>query len=463
VPFTVSPNTKPDASTQARGVTLQVTGQNNFAQTFALTQAGLACTFALSNVPQPVSADGAPGIIVTVTPSSADCQWTAQSPVNWIQIVGGATGKGVGPVTFAVTANAGDVRTATLTIAGQPFVIKQAARCTFTLLPVAADPIPGGGTPGFTVNITATWPSCGWTAQNPVTWITILGGAAGMGNGSTMFSVDANPGVARGTVLTIAGLPYPIHQDASIQQFQLLTAVSPVGAGTVTPASGKFYAAGTAVPLTATPAAGFVFAGWTGQVAASASAATTVTMSGPQSVTAKFAQQITVAVTPGAAILSASQQQRFTAVVTGAANHQVTWSLSLVSGGGSPLGSITKGGLYTPPSPIAAPQIIKVTATSIADPTKTGSSTVHLVPITVTVAPATITLHAGDRHQFNAIVNAGTHNRVRWSVPSGVGTVTQNGAYTAPARIKTQQVITVVATSVEEPTKSGLATVTLMP
>lgn len=199
-------------------------------------------------------------------------------------------------------------------------------------------------------------------------------------------------------------------------------------------------------------------------MAASASATTTVTMSGPQSLTAKFVSQpITVSVRPGTAILSASQQRQFTAVVTGAANHQVTWSLSLVSGGGSPLGSISKGGLYTPPSLIAAAQLINVVATSVADPTKTGSSTVHLVPITVTVAPATITLHAGDTHQFNATVHAGTNNHVKWSVPAGVGTVTQNGAYTAPARINTQQVITVVATSVEDPTKSGLANVTLMP
>jgi uncharacterized repeat protein (TIGR02543 family) len=218
------------------------------------------------------------------------------------------------------------------------------------------------------------------------------------------------------------------------------------------------------VPLTATPAAGFVFAGWTGQVAASARATTTVTMSGPQSVTAKFVSQpITVSVSPGAAILSASQQRQFSAVVRGASNHQVTWSLSLVSGGGSPLGSITKGGLYTPPSLIAAPLIVNVTATSVADPTKTGSSTVHLVPITVTAASATITLHPGNTHQFDAIVHAGTNNHVKWSVPAGIGTVTQNGAYTAPARVKTQPVITVVATSVEDAIKSDLATVTLMP
>jgi hypothetical protein len=115
------------------------------------------------------------------------------------------------------------------------------------------------------------------------------------------------------------------------------------------------------------------------------------------------------------------------------------------------------------PSLIGDSEFVKVIATSVADPTKTATATVHLMPITVTVAPAAITLHAGATHQFNAIVHDATNNHVTWSVPAGDGTVTQNGAYTAPARVTARQVITVVATSVEDPTKSGLATVTLMP
>jgi hypothetical protein len=107
--------------------------------------------------------------------------------------------------------------------------------------------------------------------------------------------------------------------------------------------------------------------------------------------------------------------------------------------------------------------VVNVIATSVADPSRTGSATVHLVPITVTVAPATITLHAGATHQFSATVHGGINNHVTWSVPAGVGTVTPNGAYTAPARVTTQQVITVAATSAEDPSKSSLATITLMP
>jgi len=70
--------------------------------------------------------------------------------------------------------------------------------------------------------------------------------------------------------------------------YQLTTAANPAGAGSVTPASGTFYAAGTVVNLTATPNAGFGFSNWTGSVASAGSAATTITMNAPQSVTANF-------------------------------------------------------------------------------------------------------------------------------------------------------------------------------
>ena len=49
--------------------------------------------------------------------------------------------------------------------------------------------------------------------------------------------------------------------------YQLTTAVNPAGSGTVSPATGGYYAQGSAVPLVATPNAGNSFANWTGNVA----------------------------------------------------------------------------------------------------------------------------------------------------------------------------------------------------
>ena len=79
-------------------------------------------------------------------------------------------------------------------------------------------------------------------------------------------------------------------------QFQLTTAALPVAGGTVTPAPGSFFAAGSVQNVQATPNANFSFTNWTGPVASATSASTTVTMSGPVSITANFAANVNVTV-----------------------------------------------------------------------------------------------------------------------------------------------------------------------
>jgi hypothetical protein len=71
--------------------------------------------------------------------------------------------------------------------------------------------------------------------------------------------------------------------------YLLTTAASPSGGGSVTPATGTYYAAVTKVNLTATPNTNYLFSKWVGKVASTSSASTTVTMSAPESVTADFA------------------------------------------------------------------------------------------------------------------------------------------------------------------------------
>jgi hypothetical protein len=98
----------------------------------------------------------------------------------------------------------------------------------------------------------------------------------------------------------------------SATAYQLTTAASPAADGTVSPASGTFYAPGTVVNLMATANTGFSFVNWTGNVASANSASTTVTMSAPQSVTANFG--IASSAAPVASLSSASPLS-FTATV----------------------------------------------------------------------------------------------------------------------------------------------------
>jgi hypothetical protein len=95
---------------------------------------------------------------------------------------------------------------------------------------------------------------------------------------------------------------------------------------------------------------------------------------------------VTILLTPSTASLTASQTQQFTTAVTGTANTGVTWSLSPA------VGTISSTGLYTAPASVAGAQNVTVTATSTADPTKSASSTISLIPVTILLTPSTTRL-----------------------------------------------------------------------
>ena len=83
---------------------------------------------------------------------------------------------------------------------------------------------------------------------------------------------------------------------------------------------------------------------------------------------------VAVSVAPSSAILYTSQTQQFTATVRNTTNTAVTWSLN------PNIGTISSSGLFTAPSTIGAQQAITVTATSVADTTKSATATIILVP-----------------------------------------------------------------------------------
>jgi uncharacterized protein (TIGR03437 family) len=72
-------------------------------------------------------------------------------------------------------------------------------------------------------------------------------------------------------------------------KYQLTTAVSPTGGGTVTPVSGNYYDAGSIVQVTAAPLGSFGFISWVGAVTPTGPLTGTVVMTGPLSITANFA------------------------------------------------------------------------------------------------------------------------------------------------------------------------------
>ena len=89
--------------------------------------------------------------------------------------------------------------------------------------------------------------------------------------------------------------------------------------------------------------------------------------------TAASAAPTLVVVSPASATLNQGVTQQFTAVVLNNANQSVTWSVDGIAGGNVTVGTIDSGGLYTAPNAAGSHTI---TATSVADPTASGTATV---------------------------------------------------------------------------------------
>lgn len=130
----------------------------------------------------------------------------------------------------------------------------------------------------------------------------------------------------------------------------------------------------------------------------------------------------------------------------------VTWSVIETNGG-----SVTAGGVYTAP---AVQGTYHVMATSTTDTTQTCTATIQVTtaaPVAVTVVPGSITLNKSGAATFVAQVQGAANPAVSWSC-SGGAIDPNSGAYTAPAAFGTY---TIRATSVEDGTAYGVATVTV--
>ncbi|MGA7794373.1 MAG: DUF1800 family protein [Candidatus Acidiferrales bacterium] len=87
--------------------------------------------------------------------------------------------------------------------------------------------------------------------------------------------------------------------------------------------------------------------------------------------------------------------------------------------------------------------------------------------VAVMVAPATAMVRTGNQQVFTVMVTGALNTSVTWTVNgvaggnSTTGTIAANGTYTAPLTLPAPNTVTVTATSVEDPTRSSSATVTL--
>jgi len=204
--------------TQARSGTFTIAGQ-----TFTITQEKWTdCHYNLTPISQSHHFNADTGS-VSVSASSADCQWTASSHTDWLNINSGHNGQGNGTVTYSVTANThSSSRSGTLTIANQTVSITQQKKpdCTYNITPNSrshSEEADSG-----TVNISAPM-GCQWLANSHASWITIKFGDKGEGDGTLTYSVTKNTSTKKriGT-LTIAGQTMTLTQNSQDCRYSIM-------------------------------------------------------------------------------------------------------------------------------------------------------------------------------------------------------------------------------------------------
>ncbi len=167
----------------------------------------------------------------------------------------------------------------------------------------------------------------------------------------------------------------------------------------------------------------------------------------------------------------------FVATVNYASNTAVTWYVNGVAGGNSTIGVISPTGLYTPPSSLASPISIRITAVANADNTTTSAPFAVNVnpPIFVNVSPTNPSIVAGTAaFVVTATLPSYASPNVTWTLTgtgcsgSPCGSINPQGpststSYTPPASLPVRSSIadTVTATSVADPTKVGQSIITV--
>ncbi len=209
---TVSYSVAPNTTTNVLTGTMTIAGQ-----TFTVTQLGAStvgnCTVTLNATSVKLSAKGG-SKNVRVTVLATGCEWTAVSNDPFIIITSGSSGTGNGKVDYTVLGNTNTTAlTGSMTIAGQTFIVNQAAGgCKFSLSPKNAKLKAAGAS--ATVTVKPNLSDCAWTAVSNDSFIDITDGGSGVGAGTVSYFVTSNTNsVARTGSMTIGGEAFMVTQS----------------------------------------------------------------------------------------------------------------------------------------------------------------------------------------------------------------------------------------------------------
>lgn len=177
---------------------------------------------------------------------------------------------------------------------------------------------------------------------------------------------------------------------------------------------------------------------------------------------------VTFSITARPQTINAGSSYTFTSSVANATNKSVSWKVACAQGV-TDCGSIDANtGVYSAPM-VSATTDVTVTATSVADGSKTDSFTFRLIPLTPTVSITTrpSTINAGLSYKFLATVIGRADTSVTWTLTcqpeAQCGAIAADGTYTTPANVTQQSSFTVTATSVAANASDSITMILLPP
>ena len=190
---------------------LALSGCGSSSQTESVTApSSTKCALQVTAEAASVPASGGSGSVRITT--NRDCQWTAKSDAAWLAIGAPTEGQGEGTVRYSAAANTDPAsRKAGIAVNDQRLEISQAGSpCELTVSSNHESVDSAGG--DLSVNVRASATSCAWTATSTVTWISVVSGRDGRGNGTVTLHVDAAIGPPRTANVTIAGQTVQVDQ-----------------------------------------------------------------------------------------------------------------------------------------------------------------------------------------------------------------------------------------------------------
>src|SRR5579864_7030298 len=179
----------------------------------------------------------------------------------------------------------------------------------------------------------------------------------------------------------------------------------------------------------------------------------------------------------GPSTITAGNTAAYAATLTPAPNSNpsrvISWSVAGTGCNGAACGTISSGGVYIAPTVPPSPATVQIIATPQADPSKTASVSLSILPaVTVSVSLSSATVAQGSAQAFQATVTGAQDTSVTWDVNGAVGgnaaagtilnsqTAPDNTMYSAPQAMPAGGSVTVNARSNANPNVSASATIT---